>query len=83
MTEEQKNQYEMFKRVLTFLEMHKKELNEYPELWEVVEKFKVKIRQLDEIILSSSETTPDDLELIRSMDTLLEFAKQFGDESKN
>ncbi len=82
-SKEQKLQYELFKRVLAFLEMHRDIINAIPEFQASVEKYRNKLNKIDEILLTSGEATPDEQDLVRNMNTLLELAKKFDGNSKN
>lgn len=83
LSEEQMRKYEMFKRVMAFFEMNKDKLKEYPEIQKVVEEFKNLVKRIDDEMLNSSEMKEEEETLVKSMNTLINFAKQFGEESKN
>ena len=83
LSKEQMRKYEMFKRVMAFFEMNKDKLKEYPEIQKVVEEFKNLVKRIDDEMLNSSEMKEEEETLVKSMNTLINFAKQFGEESKN
>ena len=83
LTEEELAKLDMFKRVLAFFQMHKDIISENREIMQTVESLRSDIIEMCEIILSSDESSKEDLEAVKGMQSMLEFTKQFGAWKRN